>query len=219
MSRSRSAGRILLSALVAALAVGCGEAMSEEDEGLPLAGEEQPGSPPPAVEAGTTVVLSLQGSLSTEDEIQGQPFQAVVTESVSGSDGSIMIPVGSAVIGVVAAARKSDGPDQPAVLQLQPESLVIDGRTYPLSATVVEAAVRADTRDANSETAAKVGVGAVAGALAGKLIGGENSDALKGAAVGAAAGGVVAHVTRPGHAEMDEGARIVIRLEERLVVR
>jgi hypothetical protein len=37
--------------------------------------------------------------------------------------------------------------------------------------------------------------------------------------VGAAAGGVVAHVTRPGHANMKQGALIVIRLDERLVVR
>jgi hypothetical protein len=197
--------------LLAALAA-CGEARSAEEL-------IQEAGPPPAIEAGTPVSLSLQGSLSTKDEIVGRPFTAVVTRNVTGSDGSVMIPAGAVVNGVVAQAAESPNTDGNAHIGLRAESIVIDGVTHPLRATVVEAQVDAETQDEISETATKVGAGAVAGAIAGRVIGGDTRDAVVGAAVGAAAGGVVAHVTRPGHANMKQGALIVIRLDERLVVR
>jgi len=212
-----SAALHLVTALLLPLGLACGEAMSEENEALSL--REGAEAVAPLVEAGTTVELRLQGALSTKDEIQGRGFTAVVVYDVLGSDGSVLIPSGATVSGRVAEARRSDDPDRAAVLVLQPEAVVIAGSSHPLAATVVESAVEAETRDEVSETATKVGVGAAAGAALGKIIGGDNSDAVKGAVVGAAAGGVVAHVTRPGHAELDDGARLLIRLDQPLVLR
>lgn len=215
MSRSRGLAGAVLITLLAALPAACGEAMSEEEEGIPVA-EEAP--PPPGVETGTHVGLTLRQGLSTKDDILGRPFEAVVTENVRGSDGSVMIPAGATVVGRVAEAKKSTDDDVQAFIRLDPQSLVIDGRTYPISATVVESDIEAETADEVEETVTKVAVGAAAGAIAGKVIGGGGSDAAKGAVVGAVAGGVVAGVTRPGHAEIDAGGRVVIRLDERLVV-
>jgi hypothetical protein len=104
------------------------------------------------------------------------------------------------------------------VLRVEFESVTVNGAERPLKATVVEMAVDAQARDSNTRTAAKVGVGAAAGAIVGRILGGDRKDAVKGAVVGGVAGTAAAVATRSGHATLEPGARIVIRLDEALVV-
>jgi hypothetical protein len=94
----------------------------------------------------------------------------------------------------------------------------VEGRRLPLVATVTEVDMEAGTRDSDAETAAKVGAGAAAGAILGKILGGKGRDAVRGAVAGAAAGAAVAALTRDGHAVIPQGARMLMVLEEPLIL-
>lgn len=171
-----------------------------------------------AVPAGTRISLTLRTPLSTRENREGDSFHAVTADDVLGVEGVVLVPRGADVFGRVTASRESPGSEEPALLSLVVQEVVVDGVRRPLRATIVEVEAEAESRDGRRETATKVGVGAAAGALLGKLLGGDSKDALRGAIAGAAAGTVVALATGDGHAEIGEGARIVVRLDEPLVV-
>ena len=98
------------------------------------------------------------------------------------------------------------------------ESVTVGGRTLSLQANVVELDAELGARDSDVRTAVKVGAGAVAGAAIGHILGGGRSSTIKGAAAGAAAGTAVALATKDGQAVVRVGARLVVRLAERVTV-
>ncbi len=140
-------------------------------------------------------------------------------EDVLSAQGEVLVPLGSVAQGVVVQSQESQGSDQPAVLALRMEMLAVRGDAHPLEATIVEAEADADTRDSGGETAAKIAAGAAAGALLGRIIGGDTEGTLVGAGAGAVAGTVFAVTTKGGHAEMDEGSTLTVRLDEPLPLR
>jgi len=168
----------------------------------------------PVVPAGVEIGAELQEALSTARNTVGSPFTARVTEDVLAADGMVVVPLGSLVRGRITEARESSGPDDPAMLRLQVESLVIRGTTHPVVATVVSADVQAEARDSAGRTAAKVATGAAAGAIVGRILGRDARSTTAGAVAGAAAGTAVALATRDGQAVMGAGSRLVIRVEE-----
>jgi len=173
---------------------------------------------PRAVPAGRTLDLTLVTRLTTEEAREGDAFWATVTEDVLGADGEVLVPLGSRVRGRVVESRESASADEPAVLGLALETITVNGAERPVRASVVEVDVAAQSRDSDGKTAVKVGIGAAAGAVLGKILGKDDKDALRGAAVGAIAGTAVAVATKDGHATIEEGARIVVRLDEPFVV-
>jgi hypothetical protein len=180
--------------------------------------DPEPPSQPLAVAAGTRIVLSVEDELSTEASVAGDIFDAVVSEDVLGSSGMVLVPRGARVRGVVVESTESSSSKQPAILALGVERVELGDRLVPLVATVTELEHEAEARDSDTRTAAKVGASALGGAILGKIFGGDGEDALKGAVAGAAVGAAVAHATRSGHAKVPEGARMVIVLDEDLVV-
>jgi hypothetical protein len=171
-----------------------------------------------ALEAGRTLELRVEAELSTKASKVGDEFIATVTDDVLGSAGEVLLPMGTQFKGRVADSRESAGSDQPAVLTLEVESVTVNGDVRPLKATVTDLEVKAEARDSGGRTAAKVGVGAAAGAVVGRILGRDREGAIKGAVVGAAAGGAAAIATRDGHATVEPGARMMIRLDERLIL-
>ena len=157
-------------------------------------------------------------ALSTETNQAGDVFYATVNEDILGSSGEVLLPLGARVKGRVVESVQSPSADQPAVLTLAVESVTVNDAVRPLQATVVDLEVQADARDSNTASATKVGAAAAAGAILGRILGNDKKDAVKGAVVGAAAGAAVAAATRDGQATVAEGARLVIRLDDVLVV-
>ena len=204
--------------------------LGEPERVIPVGSPSTPADPGPEAEpaptaeprrvlaAGRTLDLSAQAEITTESAREGDVVYAAITEDILGSAGEVLLPAGTQLKGRVAESRESTGADQPAVLRLEFESITVNGSERPLKATVVEMAVDAQARDSNTRTAAKVGVGAAAGAIVGRIIGGDRGSAVKGAVVGGVAGGAAAAVTRSGHATLGQGARVVIRLNEALVI-
>lgn len=190
------------------------EPLLERSEPEPEQPEFRPELATPAVPAGAEVTLALEGELSTQESQAGDVFYATVVEDVLASDGMVLVPVGARVRGRVLESRESESSEMDPVLSLSFERLLLDGRELPLDATLVYADIQSERKDSDSRTAAKVAGGAAAGAILGRILGKDGKDALKGAAAGAVAGGAVAAATRSGHATMQQGAELVIRLSE-----
>jgi hypothetical protein len=168
----------------------------------------------PVIPAGTELVTRLTASLDTGVNQAGDLFSARVDEDMLAANGMVMVPRGSEIRGRVLEARESTGPDDPAILLLEVEALVVGGVEIPVVARVVDAEVETSVRDSNTRTAAKVATGAAAGAVLGRLLGRDGRSTTAGAVAGVAAGTAVALATRDGQAVMAPGSRLVIRFDE-----
>jgi len=181
----------------------------------------QPSQPAPSqprtvtipVPTGTTMALVMNQELSTRSSSAGTAFTARLADPVYASDGTTLIPAGSTVRGRVTDARTSERAGQEASLTIAFESVSINGRSYPISASAIDVPVRRVSRDGAGQQAAKVGAGAAAGAVLGQVIGRNTKSTVAGAAIGAAAGTAVAMGTADVDAVIPAGARVVIRLD------
>ena len=168
--------------------------------------------------AGRTLALNAEAEVTTESSLVGDEVTATISEDILGSSGEVLLPIGTRLKGKVVESRESTSADEPAVLRVEFQSVIVNGVERPIKATVTEMDVDAQARDSNTRTAAKVGVGAAAGAIVGRILGGDRKDAVKGAVVGGAAGTAAAIATKSGHATLKPGARIVLRLDEALLI-
>lgn len=171
-----------------------------------------------ALEAGRTLDLRMESRLSTESSRPGEEFYAVVSEDILGSGGEVLVPMGARVRGTVLESRESEGADAPASIRLEIESVTVNGAVRPVKASVVDVEMKTEARDSGTRTAAKVGAGAAAGAVVGRILGRDTRSAVKGAVAGTVAGAAVAIATQDGHATIEPGAHLVIRLDDRLIV-
>lgn len=166
-----------------------------------------------AIPAGTTIPAAMETSLSTRTHKVGDIFHARVTEEILASDGMVLVPQGARLEGRVAEASQSSSSQEEALLLLTFEHLLIMGERFPIDAVVTEVAMQTSAQASGARTAATVATGAAAGAVVGRILGGDRRSTVAGAVVGAVAGTGVALTTRDGHATIDEGARVVVRLD------
>ena len=168
----------------------------------------------PQIPAGAEIELRMEDEVSTKTHQSGDVVWAQVAYEVLAADGMVLIAEATRVRAVVVAAMESEDDDTPAILVLDFDRIMFPEGEALIASRVMEADVKADERDSDAETAAKVAAGTAAGAILGKIFGGDKEDAIKGGAVGTAAGAAVAIGTRAGHAKLDKGARVVIRLAD-----
>jgi hypothetical protein len=120
----------------------------------------------------------IDGVDSSKNHV-GDVFHASLETDLNVSD-SVVARKGTDVYGRLANAQEAGHVSGSAELQLELTRIVIDGKDYPIVSS--DYSLRGKGR--GSDTAKKVGGGAVAGAIIGAIAGGG-----KGAAIGAAAGG------------------------------
>ncbi len=166
---------------------------------------------------GSTFRIVLNQELSTRTSQPGDLFTARVADAVT--DGRrVVIPEGAIVRGQVTAVQESGNRGEQAILKLAFSEVSVDGATYPLRASIVQANPESRSRTSTGERAAKIGGGAAAGAILGRVIGGDTRGAVVGAAVGAAAGTAITMGTEDVDAVLPEGSEMTIRLDEPVVV-
>lgn len=158
----------------------------------------------------TSLSLTLQQDLSTENSSAGDGFTATVASDWS-QEGQVVVPAGATVHGKVTAVQEA-GDGKPAAVKLDFERLEVEGDSYDIQARLTSAnpVTRSKTRD----EARKIGGGAAAGAVLGAIISGEPEGAVIGAAAGAAGGTAVTLGTREQHAYLPKGSTIDIQLTE-----
>jgi hypothetical protein len=134
--------------------------------------------PPLVVDAGTTIPVTLDQSLSSKTSNDGDHFDASLAAPVMAGD-KVAIPQGAKASGRVTVAKSAGKFRGHAELGLTLDSITVGGKTYAIKASSVAEA----GKGRGERTAIGVGGGAGVGAIIGAIAGGG-----KGAAIGAAAG-------------------------------
>ena len=165
--------------------------------------------------AGATLTFAIVDEISTKSAKVGDPFSARLVSDFTNEGGEALLLAGAVLHGTVAESIESARNEEPAVIRLAVESVETSSGTLTLAADVEELQIETDARDTNRLSAGKVAAGAAAGAIIGKIAGGTKT----GAAVGGAGGAALAIATRDGHATIRAGARLVVRLTDRLSIR
>ena len=210
--KSRTRSRIAALFLVPTVAgmVACGSGDTEAAESA----EEASAEPVATVPAGTMLTLELDETISTSSHNAGDPVTATVTEAVTAADGTVLVPVGSRVSGTVRESERSEGPEDQAVLAFDFRTLTVDGRSYPVTATVENAEPNRTAGDSDAESVAKVAIGTAAGALVGQILGGSEEATVGGAAAGTLAGAAIAITSQHGDATLRAGSTITVQVQE-----
>ena len=142
-----------------------------------------PTPPPPAkkvtVPSGTSMSIRLLDSIDSEKAQPGETFRATLDGPLP-SDGDSALPSGYDVKGHVVDVKSAGKFAGQSLLVLQLDSISVSGRLYGIEADPY----RRQGNNRSTNTAEKVGAGAVLGAIIGGIAGGG-----KGAGIGAAAGG------------------------------
>jgi len=149
---------------------------------------QNPAPPPPApapprkvtVASGTSIAIRLVDPIDSEKAQPGQTFRATL-DSPLPTDGDVL-PSGYDVKGHIEDVKSAGKFAGQSLLVLQLDSITVGGRSYAIQADPY----RRQGKNRSTNTAEKVGAGAVIGAIIGGIAGGG-----KGAGIGAAAGGGV----------------------------
>jgi hypothetical protein len=162
---------------------------------------------PGVVPAGTELDVRLERSLSSDTARVEDRFEAITAVDLR-ENGRVLIPAGSRVRGVVSGVRNAGRVERKGELQLTFDQITVNGRNYPMRATVVEALEAGGYR----EDAEKIGAGAAVGAIIGGILGGVKG-AITGILIGG--GGVVA-ATEGEDVELPAGTVLRVRLDQDL---
>jgi hypothetical protein len=151
---------------------------SKPDEKKSAEKMAKPAPKPIVIDAGTVLEVTLDQSVSSKTNNEGDRFDASLAAPVTAGD-KVVLPIGTKVTGTVTLAHSAGRFKGNAALGLALDSIIVNGKAYPVQATSVEQA----GKGRGKRTAVGAGGGAALGAIVGALAGGG-----KGAAIGAAAG-------------------------------
>jgi hypothetical protein len=184
-----------------------------------------PAAPPPmaaasAAGAGGSVTIPAGQSLlvrmidgvdSTKNHV-GDVFHASLETDLTLND-TIVARKGADVYGRLAEAKEAGHMSGSSELQLELTRIVIDGKDYP----IVSSDYSLKGKGRGSDTAKKVGGGAVAGAIIGAIAGGGKGAAI-GAGIGSAAGAGVQVFTRGQQVKVPSETLLEFRLQQPVAV-
>lgn len=174
--------------------------------------------PARAFPSGSRLTFEMTRSISTSSHSAGDTFELRLVDDIRGAGGAFL-PTGTRARGVIMESEPSRDASREAVLAVRVQSVDVNGTMRDLPGTVESVSLRTSAGDSRTRSGAKVATGAAAGAVLGQVLGRETRSTVKGAAAGAAAGVGVALTTREGHATLEEGARVTVRLDQDLVLR
>jgi hypothetical protein len=156
---------------------------------------------------GTEIAVRLDRSLSSKTARPEDRIEASVTEAVR-IDGSVAVPAGASVTGIVQSVEAARRPAHGGRLELSFDSMeTAGGRTVPIRSRVVS--LKEDSVDKS-----KVGLGAILGGVLGAVL-----DGGKGALIGVLVGGGGAVVgTKGDEVELPAGTVLTLRLDRAVPV-
>src|SRR4029077_11811674 len=160
--------------------------------------------------------IATTATISSRSAKPGDGFTAEVVSDVQDAAGRVVIPAGSLVSGTISDVKSAPNPSSPGTLTLALNSVAVNGRSYPMHATIDSLATERHGRSISGGGAVEVGVGAAAGAIVGQIISKNSKGTIIGAVVGAAAGGVYAAATKDGDISLPAGTHILVTITQRL---
>jgi hypothetical protein len=160
------------------------------------------------IPAGQNILVRMIDSVDSSQNHVGDIFHASLETDLT-VNGSLVARKGTDVYGRLAEAKEAGHIAGSSELQLELTRMVIDGHDYPL----VSSDYTLQGKGRGSNTAKKVGGGAVAGAIIGALAGGGKGAAI-GAGVGSAAGAGVQVLTRGQQVKVPSETLLEFRLQQ-----
>src|SRR2546421_11754045 len=179
-------------------------------------------APAPAASATRTLeafrqfYIATTATISSRSAKPGETFTARVVTDVQDAAGRVPIPAGSLVSGTITDVKSAPNPSSPGTLTLAVNSVAVNGRSYPINASIDSLATERHGRPISGGDAVKVGAGAAAGAIVGQIITKYSKGTIIGAVVGAAAGAGYAAATKDGDISLPAGTHILVTLTQRL---
>ncbi len=179
--------------------------------------------------AGTYVMASVNRPISSEYARVGDRFTATLGTAIMGSDGSIILPAGSALDGQVVMVKPAGRTGKNGELDIRFTSAMLpNGQRVPLSARVQtedgSGVIKGGTnkerlKDAAVNTAVGAGLGAALGTAMGPLSGGKvGRGAIYGTAIGGGAGLLKSAWEKGEDAVIQAGQPVNIVLDQPLTV-
>ena len=157
-----------------------------------------------AIPVGQEIDVRLQTPLSSDTAQVEDRFEATtVVDLYSGN--RVLIPAGSTMRGVVRSVEKASRTERKGSLMVSFDQVTINGRTYPMRGTVLQALESEGIRG----EVPRIGAGGAVGAIIGGILGG-----VKGAVIGATigAGGTIA-ATEGKDVHLEPGTILRVRLD------
>jgi hypothetical protein len=160
------------------------------------------------VPAGTTLMVRMIDSVDSDKNHVGDRFRASLEQDLA-VDGVVVAPKGADVYGRLAEAKEAGHFEGKSQLKLELTDILINNRLQPVMSGDYE--VSGSSRGSN--TAKKVGIGAVAGTVIGAIAGGGKGAAI-GAGVGAGAGAAVQVMTKGEQVHVPSETLLDFRIEQ-----
>ncbi|MEO8194065.1 MAG: hypothetical protein ABI681_09440 [Gemmatimonadales bacterium] len=167
--------------------------------------------PSGTISAGSELALVAGQRVCTYASRVGDEFTTLLTESVVGTNGTV-IPRGAMAVAEISSLKKKN-----AGFGLRISSITFAGKTYPVISHVNYTEVERVRSKARTNARA-VAAGAGAGAILGGVVGGGAGSAVLGAAGGAAAGAAVGSRGARYDGCIPERGRITAQLTEPLMI-
>ncbi len=145
----------------------------------------------------------------------GDRFTAQIAEPVQGSNGSV-IPAGSSAVVEITSLKRSQRANDNIEIGLRVESIMFNGKTYPVTSEVSYAQIERVRGESNAGSDAVKG--AAIGAVLGQILGHRTKSTIIGAAGGAAAGAAIGAANAKIDGCVPSGGRITVKLTQPLVV-
>jgi len=165
------------------------------------------------VPAGTSLLVRMIDSVDSDKNHVGDRFRASLEQELA-VDGVVVAPKGADVYGRLAEAKEAGHFEGKSQLKLELTDLLVNGSLQPIISGDYE--VSGSSRGSN--TAKKVGVGALAGTVIGALAGGGKGAAI-GAGVGAGAGAAVQVMTKGEQVHVPSETLLDFRIEQPFTVK
>ncbi|HKU62813.1 MAG TPA: hypothetical protein VJQ44_16480 [Gemmatimonadales bacterium] len=171
---------------------------------------------PAALSAGTSLAVTTDAEIHSRKNKVGDEVTATVGKDVKDATGKTVIPAGSKVTLQVTAIAPSDSKsDTTGTLTLKPVSVVVNGQTQPIAASISGVHTQLVGRGVDGTDAAKVGAGTAAGAIVGRVLGGSTKGAVIGGIIGGAVGTQRAVQTKDRDVVLPAGTGITVTLDQK----
>ena len=183
----------------------------------PTASTPAPAAAPTArsLAAGTTLTAATNAEIRSHKNKVGDTVTATIANDVKDRSGRVVIPAGSEVVLKVTAIKESENKsDKTGTLTLQPTSVVMNGQSHPLTASIEGVTTELQGRGTNAGDVAKPAAGAAVGAVVGRVLGGSSKGAIIGGVIGGAVGAQRAVETKDRDVVLPKGTTVTLSLTE-----
>ena len=141
---------------------------------------------------------------------------ATVAKDIKDATGRTVIPRAPRLTLQVTAIAPSDSKsDTTGTLTLKPVSVVVNGQTQPITASISGVHTQLVGRGVDGTDAAKVGAGTAVGAIVGRVLGGNSKGAIIGGVIGGAVGTQRAVETKDRDVVLPAGTGITVTLDQK----